>query len=136
MGSATVEIYGNTVFAEAGADHAIWCSEMVSPPIIKNNIVRSLSGGFGTIVINGAGTNGVSYNAISGGSSVGSSVITGNPFFTDELNGIFTLQKNSPCKDAGIDLSSPYNVDKIGVTRPQGKGWDVGAYEVKIKDKR
>ena len=131
LGSATVEIYNNVVFGELGADHAIYCSEMVSPPMIKNNIVRSLSGGFGTIVITGSNTSGVTHNAITGGNSVGSNVINGDPLFIDELNGIFTLQEKSPCIDAGIDLGSPYNVDKVGTLRPQGNGWDIGAYEMR-----
>jgi hypothetical protein len=120
----------NVVFGQSGADHAIWCTEQVSPPLIKNNIVRSLSGGFGTIVVTGSNTSGVSHNAITGGSSVGSNVITSNPLFTDEMNGNFTLQENSPCVDAGINLGSPYNVDKNGTSRPQGNGWDIGAYEM------
>ena len=130
IGSATVEIYNNVVFAEQGADHAIYCSEMVSPPMIKNNIVRSLSGGFGTIVITGSNTGGVSHNAITGGKSIGNNVITANPLFVNELGGTFTLQGNSPCIDEGIDIGSPYNVDKFGITRPQGTGWDMGAYEM------
>ena len=129
-GSASVEIYNNVVFSQNGADHAIWCRYQVSPPIIKNNIVRSLSGGFGTIVVTGSNTSGVSHNSITGGSSVGSSVITSDPLFTDELNGIFTLQENSPCIDAGTNLSAPFNVDKNGKSRPQGNGWDIGAYEM------
>jgi hypothetical protein len=129
-GNAIAEIYGNVVFGQAGADHAIYCTEQVSPPLIKNNIIRSLSGGFGTIVVTGSNTSGVSHNSITGGGSVGSNVITGNPLFTDELNGIFTLQENSPCIDAGTYLSAPYNVDIIGTSRPQGNGWDIGAYEM------
>ena len=30
---------------------------------------------------------------------------------------------------SGYSLSSPYNVDKDGLSRPQGDGWDLGAYE-------
>ncbi|MCH7771700.1 MAG: hypothetical protein IIA49_11910, partial [Bacteroidetes bacterium] len=129
IGNGKVEIYGNVVFAERGADHAIWCSEQNTPPIVKNNILRSLTGAFGTIIITGTGTSGVSHNAITGGSSVGSNVITSNPLFTDELGKNFTLQAGSPAIDAGLDLGVPYNVDKNGSPRPLGNGWDMGAYE-------
>ncbi|MCH9028403.1 MAG: T9SS type A sorting domain-containing protein [Bacteroidetes bacterium] len=129
IGNGKVEIYGNVVFAERGADHAIWCSEQNTPPIVKNNILRSLTGAFGTIIITGTGTSGVSHNAITGGSSVGSNVITSNPLFTDELVKNFTLQAGSPAIDAGTALGSPYNVDKNGSPRPLGNGWDMGAYE-------
>jgi hypothetical protein len=129
IGNGNVEIYGNVVFAENGADHAIWCSEQNTPPIVKNNIVRSLSGAFGTIIITGASASGVSHNAITGGSSVGSNVITSNPMFTSESGKDFTLQPGSPLIDAGVDVGSPFDVDKNGAQRPQGGGWDMGAYE-------
>ncbi len=32
-------------------------------------------------------------------------------------------------KDKGVSLSSYFTTDKHGVTRPQGSGWDIGAYE-------
>jgi len=31
--------------------------------------------------------------------------------------------------DAGLNLSNVFNTDKDGVSRPQGSGWDIGAYE-------
>ncbi len=39
------------------------------------------------------------------------------------------LKKNSPAIDSGIDLPSPYNLDKDGTLRPRGNGFDLGAYE-------
>ena len=36
----------------------------------------------------------------------------------------------SPAVDMGASLAAPFTVDKAGVARPQGTGWDVGAYEV------
>jgi hypothetical protein len=42
------------------------------------------------------------------------------------------LQAASQAKDAGINPSKSwpgYNADKNGVPRPQGAGWDMGAYE-------
>jgi len=130
IGNGNVEIYGNVVFAELGADHAIWCTDQNTPPKIKNNILRSLSGLFGTIYITGSNTSQVSNNAITGGLGVGSDVITGNPMFADELGGIFTLLPGSPAIDAGTILSAPFDVDKNGTQRPAGSGWDVGAYEM------
>jgi len=129
IGNGNVQIYGNVVFAELGADHAIWCTEQNTPPIVKNNIVRSLNGVFGTIIITGSNTSQVSHNAITGGSSVGSNVISSNPLFTNESGGVFTLQSSSPAIDVGTNLSAPYNVDKNGTQRPLGGGWDIGAYE-------
>ncbi len=129
IGNGKIEIYNNVVFAQSGASHAIWCTEQNTPPKVKNNVLRSLSGIFGTIVVTGSNLSQVSNNAITGGSSVGSGVITTNPLFTDEMGRIFTIHSSSPLIDAGLDLGTTFNVDKNGSTRPQGNGWDIGAFE-------
>jgi hypothetical protein len=41
----------------------------------------------------------------------------------------FTLSEVSPAIDAGADVEAPYDTDKDGVLRPEGNGWDIGAYE-------
>ena len=41
----------------------------------------------------------------------------------------FRLQATSPAIDAGTDLGEDYNIDRDGIYRPQGIGWDIGAYE-------
>jgi len=35
----------------------------------------------------------------------------------------------SPALNTGGALGSPYNVDIVGIERPQGSAWDIGAYE-------
>ncbi len=40
----------------------------------------------------------------------------------------FRLLLGSPAIDAGLNLSYVLN-DILGVTRPQGAGWDIGAFE-------
>ena len=37
--------------------------------------------------------------------------------------------EGAPGQDEGTDLGSSYNTDKLGTSRPQGSGWDMGAYE-------
>lgn len=48
------------------------------------------------------------------------------------LNSDGTLQANSPAKGAGVDLSSlgipALKKDRLGVSRPLGSEWDIGAY--------
>jgi len=53
----------------------------------------------------------------------------------DPANGDFRIPTNSPCKDAGTDVS--LTKDYLGITIPQGPAPDIGAYEysspVKLK---
>lgn len=53
----------------------------------------------------------------------------GDPLFTNALGNNFTISPSSIARDAGTDLGSSYNLDILGVARPQGPGWDIGAYE-------
>ncbi len=49
----------------------------------------------------------------------GTGDVTTDPLLTDPGSAVFTLQKGSPCIDAGIDVSLPYN----------GSAPDMGAFE-------
>lgn len=55
--------------------------------------------------------------------------INANPLFTDYNSNNFTLQPNSPAIDAGVLLNSEFSIGFNGMVRPQGSGWDIGAYE-------
>lgn len=55
--------------------------------------------------------------------------INANPLFVNFAGGDYRLQSTSPAVDKGIATSAPAK-DFAGVTRPQGAGIDIGAYEL------
>lgn len=102
-------IVNNTVIGSKYG--AIWV-ESGTPVVIKNNIAWGYNGGI-PLYYSGDMDN-----------------VTNNIFDIDpELDSSFMPTSSSPVIDAGAPLSSPYNVDKNGVYRPQGNGFDIGAYE-------
>jgi hypothetical protein len=46
-----------------------------------------------------------------------------------EGNDYHLSESDSVARQAGLVLSAYFTTDKDGVTRPQGSGWDIGAYE-------
>jgi pectate lyase len=79
-------------------------------------------------------SNNLWYNASSPGNSTpdlpvseSNPVIGQNPGFEDENTEDFHLTLNSPAKDAGVTTS--FNTDYEGNVRPQGAGFDIGAFE-------
>ena len=79
----------------------------------------------------------IAYNLIdgfrgySGGGFVetrGTNYVEGNPYFVDGPNHNFRLQSNSPAINAGTSTDAP-SFDYGGNSRPQGGGYDIGAFE-------
>lgn len=54
-------------------------------------------------------------------------VLVDDPLFVNQSTGNYWLQKGSPAIDAGYAVS--VNTDIEGTARPQGDGYDLGAYE-------
>lgn len=76
----------------------------------------------------------VAYNLIDGfrgyeGEMRGSMAVSGSPRFISPSTGDFRLNPFSPAIDTGTGIGAP-GVDFDRVSRPQGKGYDIGAYEV------
>jgi len=99
--------------------------------VIMNNIFYNIAGE--VYYSQGANLNG-DYNIIYGGGStphIGAHDLVGvNPLFVNPAIFDFRLQSNSPAINAGINTSI-YGVieDIVGTFRPQGAGYDIGAYE-------
>lgn len=69
----------------------------------------------------------VTYSCIAGGYG-GDGNISSDPLFMDMPNGDLRLLPGSPCIDTGTAAGAPSS-DILGVPRPQGAGYDMGAYE-------
>ena len=56
--------------------------------------------------------------------------INGDPESVDPYDpNNYKLSQTSPAIDAGADLSGIVDIDFFGTARPQGNGYDIGAYE-------
>jgi hypothetical protein len=97
---------------------------------VRNNIFYNMPGN-SVYFSEGAGFDG-DYNIIHGGGTapvLGPNDLTDtDPLFVDVGNFDFELDANSPAIDSGSPVMAPGS-DIRGITRPQGLGFDRGAYE-------
>ena len=71
----------------------------------------------------------IDHNLIDGSTSVqGSNAVIGDPKFVNPSEADFHLQSDSPAIDNGSSVDAP-SFDFDGNSRPQGDGYDIGAYE-------
>jgi VCBS repeat-containing protein len=64
------------------------------------------------------------------GVEAGPNDLTGDPKFVDAANHDYHLQPGSPAQDSGMDAGIADDFD--GLSRPQGKGYDRGAFEIEF----
>lgn len=90
-------------------------------------IVRATSGS-GSFIRNNI-ANSFDYDSVTQSNNIDVGVdATYYQLFTDYDNGDFTLKAGSPAIDAGTSTDAPSD-DILGNSRPQGSGFDIGAYE-------
>ena len=92
----------------------------VVPPTVTNSILWG--GGIDGNIAN------VTYSCIQGGYP-GTGNMDVDPLFVDAAHGNLRLRNGSPCVDTGTSTGSPAT-DILGMSRPQGSGVDMGAYEL------
>jgi parallel beta-helix repeat protein len=108
-GPSNTKVYNNTVFGNNGVGIKISASQNSS---VMNNISYQNSG---DIVNSGSGT------------SMGGN-ITSNPSFVNAAAFDFKVKVGSPAIDGGVGVNGVPD-DFSGNSRPQGSGYDAGAYE-------
>jgi hypothetical protein len=104
--------------------------------VIRNNIIVGKYAGSGLIIYDGYDSGGVIidhnlfYDALGYYSSnkYGTNYIQENPALVNPDGGNFQLQSNSPALNAGSATGVPAT-DYSNSARPQGTGYDIGAYE-------
>ena len=121
-GSSETSIYHNTFYQTGGYGYgtlggAIWIGAGISGTVIKNNIFYQNR----IAAVGDEGTGTVLANNFVVGEDV-------NPLFANLSAHDFHLQATSPAIDAGVTLAE-VPTDFEGTPRPQGAGYDIGAYE-------
>jgi hypothetical protein len=117
----------NNIFygSSTSAGYALLEINKISPSnnvfIMNNNSFYRLTG---TINIH---WNGITYSSLTHPEKFGDEPVFTNPQFTNALND-FHLAYNSPCIDSGSNVLAP-SFDYDGNSRPQGAGYDIGAFE-------
>jgi parallel beta-helix repeat protein len=109
-GAANTKVFNNTIYNNRGA--GIYVYPGASNSIITNNIVYQ---------------NGATITDVGSGSSIYNNLTT-DPKFVNAAAGDLQLQAGSAAIDSGATLNDFTN-DMNGIARPQGIGWDIGAYE-------
>jgi hypothetical protein len=115
----------NNAFYNSGTYSMMCVSTNAENVIFRNNICSQSSG----IKTNDLPEVIVDHNLIDGWSpTYGDNCVRADPKFVNPSAGDFHLQSDSPAIDSGSSVGAP-SFDFDGNPRPQGAGYDIGAYE-------
>jgi len=125
-GVQNVQIYNNVIINISDYDVGIYNGASGD---IRNNIFYG-EGGTDVDLTRTTGGNNLWYNPFLPVSIglFGSDILNENPDFANFTATNFSLTAGSPAIDAGYPEPIVTN-DIVGVTRPQGAAWDIGAYD-------
>ena len=116
-------IYENTIYNNPNGTYGAIVLQGQSNTFIQNNIIRASGNAWDTNFETPTGfSNNICSNTTAGCNNT-------DPLFVNAGSNDFHLQSGSPAINAGLTLGAPYNVDYAGTARPQGAGYDMGAYE-------
>ncbi len=128
---SAVVIANNTLYDCGARENANSGAIVVAVPVtLADNIFDVLSGesyfSANSVTSGVVGSNNLLYGDGSAPSFLSASIV-GDPGFVSIANSNFQLQSGSPAIDAGIPDFATWDFN--GVPRPQGNGYDIGAFE-------
>jgi len=129
-----ISILNNTIYESTGSNGAgIYIqSTNVKDILIRNNIVAFGPKYVGQIRATSMENVTADHNLIYGSVSFPDEEVPGSieadPEFLNALENVFHLSSSSPAIDSGSSVEAPSR-DFDGTLRPQGTGYDIGAYE-------
>jgi hypothetical protein len=147
-GTGTVEIVGNTVYS-IRAFHTAEVTE-TPDPVVRNNVFVTMEAANSLTLTDWAGDPAnVDHNLYFNPTSDDVVYLNGegrtlaelqadglelhgvnaDPAFVSAADRDFHVGPISPAVDAGVTLGDAFAFDKEGTPRPQGSGWDIGAFE-------
>jgi hypothetical protein len=121
---------------EAGGYHLKLASSSAALSAMQNNLIYEAESAFRVYW----GATYTSLNSFQAATGKGQGCVFVNPRFVDGPGADFRLGAGSAARDAGTSLAyytdlfasrfpTTIAFDRIGVSRPQGAKWDIGAYE-------
>lgn len=136
---ANAFFYNNTCDTTGGI-HGMWCrgAKGIASCEFKNNIIYGPGSLYGVMetatLIDGTSLSPGKKNLLykTNGTIRGfeDDIVNKDPLFENRAVGNYRLKTGSPGIDAGMPIPGWSGAtDQDGRTRPQGKGWDIGAYE-------
>ena len=132
-GARDIHVYNNTVVGAqmecirllAGSGEGETGDVGSYHPVAVNNIVVNCGTGIST---DGAVNPVVSHNLFFNAGMAGTNALNADPLFVNEAQGDYRLQPDSPAVNSGTEVNAPRDAID-GVLRPQGAGFDRGAFE-------
>jgi parallel beta-helix repeat protein len=121
----------NIVVTTASAAPVSFERTLNSKSNVNYNLYKRYGTGSSVVVYKGSGYKLSSWKS-AGFDSRG---IEADPRFSSISSKNFTLTSSSPALNKGVNLSSPFNIDRVGTARPYASYSDMGAFEMKIAAK-
>jgi uncharacterized repeat protein (TIGR02543 family) len=137
----TINLINNTIYNDGFTDYAPITFRGAAANyvdcVVRNNIISTVIASSVNLLYCANTPTGITidhnsfYNngyGIDGATYLGTSYTTSNPLMVDPANGNFRLQTGSPAVDSGSATLAPAT-DYDGYARPQGLGYNMGAFE-------